>query len=213
MPWCPICKNEYIKGKTRCPDCDAGLVEELPPETPQDARASDGQATLSAEEKADIEARKAAAAHMSTYASARTRHSEAKSSAWTFLLVGSAGFLVITLALIGLIRLPFGVFSLAVLEGLFLLFLVVAGLSFKHAVKMLDDISKEDSLETRIRSWAADNLRAEELTRDLDQGTSEELRYFIVSEMIRERIMRAFPEVDDPYAEELTERFYNELFQ
>ena len=29
MPWCPICKNEYVKGYTRCADCDAELVESL----------------------------------------------------------------------------------------------------------------------------------------------------------------------------------------
>lgn len=29
MPWCPICKNEYVKGYTRCADCDVDLVESL----------------------------------------------------------------------------------------------------------------------------------------------------------------------------------------
>ena len=32
MPWCPICKNEYVEGRTHCPDCDIDLVEELPME-------------------------------------------------------------------------------------------------------------------------------------------------------------------------------------
>ena len=34
----------------------------------------------------------------------------------------------------------------------------------------------------------------------------------MVSALIRERLMLAFPEVDDAYAEELTENFYNKLF-
>lgn len=34
MPWCPLCRNEYIEGKTRCPDCDTELVSELA-ETPK----------------------------------------------------------------------------------------------------------------------------------------------------------------------------------
>ncbi len=29
MPWCPVCKNEYVKGYTRCSDCDVDLVETL----------------------------------------------------------------------------------------------------------------------------------------------------------------------------------------
>lgn len=29
MPWCPVCKNEYVKGYTRCSDCNVDLVESL----------------------------------------------------------------------------------------------------------------------------------------------------------------------------------------
>lgn len=31
--FCPVCKNEYEPGYTRCPDCNVDLVEELVPET------------------------------------------------------------------------------------------------------------------------------------------------------------------------------------
>ena len=29
MPWCPVCKNEYVKGIAKCADCDVDLVESL----------------------------------------------------------------------------------------------------------------------------------------------------------------------------------------
>lgn len=32
MPFCPNCRYEYIDGVEKCPDCDADLVAELPPE-------------------------------------------------------------------------------------------------------------------------------------------------------------------------------------
>lgn len=207
MPWCPVCKNEYIEGRTHCPDCDVDLVEELS-EEPEVRESVPDQ-----EELAEIAARAAAAGHMSTHVSARDRHSETRSSAWTFLIVGAAGFLIITLALTGVIRLPLNTFSLAVMEGMFFLFLIVAGISFRNAMKMLDDISKEDSLETRIQEWAKEHLTAEELSEGIDENTPEEMRYFLISEAIRERLMPAFPEIDDAYAEKLTEDFYNELFQ
>ena len=208
MPWCPICRNEYIEGKTRCPDCGADLVEELS-EEPEETPAPDP----TPEELADIAARAASASRMNTHVSARDRHSETKSSAWTFLVVGGAGFLVITLALAGVLVLPFNAFSLAIMEGMFLIFLIVAGISFKRAMKMLDDIAREDDLESRIRIWAADHLTAESLTAGIEEDTPEEMRYFIISEAIRERLMPAFAEVDDAYAEGLAETFYNELFQ
>ncbi len=209
MPWCPVCKNEYIEGKTHCPDCDADLVVELSeePDVPEPA------AVLDEEELADIAARAAAARQMSTHVSARDRHSETHSSAWTFLVVGASGLLISTLALTGIIRLPLNIFSLAVLEILFFLFLIFAVYSFRSAMKMLDDISREDSLEKRIRKWAEEHLTAEELSEGIEEDTPEEMRYFLISEAIRERLMPAFPEVDDAYAEKLTEDFYNELFQ
>ena len=149
---------------------------------------------------------------MSTHRSAKDMQSETKSSAWTFLLVGSGGFLIITLALIGFIRLPFSIFSLAIMEIMFFIFLIVAGLSFKKAMSMLDDISKESTLEEKISDWAKENLTPESLTVDLDENTTNEMKYFMVTELMRERMMLAFPELDDAYAEELTEHYYNELF-
>ena len=46
----------------------------------------------------------------------------------------------------------------------------------------------------------------------VDTSTTEEMKYFMITELIRERIMHAFPEVQESYADELTENFYNELF-
>ena len=149
---------------------------------------------------------------MSTHRSAKDMQSETKSSAWTFLLVGSGGFLIITLALIGFIKLPFSIFSLAIMEIMFFIFLIVAALSLKKAISMLDDISKESTLEEKISDWAKENLTPESLTVDLDENTTNEMKYFMVTELMRERMMLAFPELDDAYAEELTERYYNELF-
>ena len=34
MPFCPICRCEYERDVERCPDCDAVLVETIPPENP-----------------------------------------------------------------------------------------------------------------------------------------------------------------------------------
>ena len=149
---------------------------------------------------------------MSEYKSAKERFAEAKSSAWAFLVIGCAGFLIITAALTGIIHIPLSQFSLIVLDAVFIIFIGIAILSFRHAVRLTGEITDETDLEERIRQWAADNLRPEELMVDLDTNTTEEMKYFLISEMVRERLMRAFPEVDDAYAEKWTENFYNENF-
>ena len=149
---------------------------------------------------------------MSEYKSAKERFVEAKSSAWAFLVIGCAGFLIITAALTGIIHIPLSQFSLIVLDAVFIIFIGIAILSFRHAVRLTGEITDETDLEERIRQWEADNLRPEELIVDLDTDTTEEMKYFLISEMVRERLMRAFPEVDDAYAEEWTENFYNENF-
>lgn len=208
MPWCPVCKNEYIEGKTHCPDCDVDLVDELVEEPEEEPV----PVPIPAEELADLATRTASASQMNTHVSAKERHADTRSSAWTFLIVGAVGFAFITLALLGIIRLPLNTFSLAVMEGMFFLFLIFAVASFKNAMKMLDDISREDDLETRIKEWAKEHLTLEELTDGIPEDTPEEMHYFLVSEAIRKRLMPAFPEVDDAYAEQLTEDFYNELF-
>ena len=60
---------------------------------------------------------------MSTYNSAKNRQSETRSSAWAFLLVGCIGFVINLLALLGVIRLPFGTFPLLIMEVMFVIFL------------------------------------------------------------------------------------------
>src|SRR5262249_55296771 len=41
MPFCPECKTEYEPGFTQCADCQAPLVESLPPEMPSSPTSED----------------------------------------------------------------------------------------------------------------------------------------------------------------------------
>ena len=207
MPWCPICKNEYVEGRTHCPDCDADLVDLLPEETIEQSVPLPDE-----EELADIAARTVAASQMNTHIPAKDRHADLRSSALTFLFVGGIGFLVITLALIGVITLPLTLFSLAIMEVVFVIFIIIAVTSFKKAMSILDDISKESDLEARIQEWAKTNLSAAELSALPEEDTPEEMRYFIITEAIRKKLMLDFPELDDAYAESLTESLCNELY-
>jgi len=168
--------------------------------------------TCTENELAEIAARKAATAHMNTYISARDKYAERSSSAWTFLLVGFVGLLLVALHFFGIINLPFGTFTLLILTILFSLFLLISILSFVNAVKLSDQVSREEELESRIQEWTKENLKKEELISGLEPDLGEELQYFEISAIIRDRLMHAFPEIDDAYAEALSEDIYNKLF-
>lgn len=98
------------------------------------------------------------------------------------------------------------------MEVVFVIFIIIAVTSFKKAMSILDDISKESDLEARIQEWAKTNLSAAELSALPEEDTPEEMRYFIITEAIRKKLMLDFPELDDAYAESLTESLYNELY-
>ncbi|MCC8163007.1 MAG: hypothetical protein LIO86_07560 [Lachnospiraceae bacterium] len=127
--------------------------------------------------------------------------------------MGGIGLVVITLALLGIVKLPLNTFSLAVMEVIFVIFLIIAAQSFRKVMRLMDDIAREDTLDEKVHTWMQENLTKEELLADIDADTTEELQYFMVSEEIRRRLMLQFPEIEDAYAEEVTESFYNELFQ
>lgn len=149
---------------------------------------------------------------MSTYNSAKNRQSETRSSAWAFLPGGmhwicdhSAG--TIRCNSITLWHLS------SIDHGSDVCHFPCHCRTFLQAChEYAGEISRENDLETRIRDWAKENLTVDSLTVDVDTSTTEEMKYFMITELIRERIMHAFPEVQESYADELTENFYNELF-
>ncbi|MCI8599584.1 MAG: hypothetical protein HFJ10_14275 [Lachnospiraceae bacterium] len=211
MPWCPKCKNEYVEGKTHCPDCDVDLVEELPlkeeesidiPEDyefPEDFRPEE-----------ILEENQAKPVPSKTYKSPEERYQDMRSSAYTFLFVGGLGILIMALALAGVLTFPFHDFALVVMLALFVVFLYIGVLSFKNSSKIKDSIQVENSLIAEVRAWYEKEGAQLESLANLNQELPQEILYFQKYDMIRQGIQTHFPELDETLLDKLTSDFCEE---
>ncbi len=211
MAWCPKCKNEYRKGITHCPDCNMDLVEELellPEQTieiPEDYEFPEDF-----DPGVVLEGPREKPAHIKPYKSPEERYADMRSSAWTFLFVGGAGFIIIILALIGVYSLPFHDFALVVMLLLFAAFLVIGIVSFKNAGKLKDLAASEHALIEEITAWYhSEGMQSEAIT-SLDASLSEELFYLQKYDAVCRILQEHFPDIREDLLNKLASDFCEE---
>ena len=214
MPWCPICKNEYVEGKTHCPDCDVDLVEELSQEPEEPLKVPEDYTFPEDFDPREIleEAKREPVSNVPLYKQPEERYQDMHSSAWTFLAVGAAGILVMILCWLGVIRLPLHNFALFIMTALFVIFLGIGVVSFQSARKLKAGIASENAFVEEVIAWyRATGCHAPALS-ELDKSQPEELLYFQRSEIIRSVLREQFPEIDPSLLEKLTDDFCEEDF-
>ncbi|MCI8557774.1 MAG: hypothetical protein HFI19_08420 [Lachnospiraceae bacterium] len=211
MAWCPKCKNEYRKGITHCPDCNMDLVEELellPEQTieiPEDYEFPEDF-----DPGVVLEGPREKPAHIKPYKSPEERYADMRSSAWTFLFVGGAGFIIIILALIGVYSLPFHDFALVVMLLLFAAFLVIGIVSFKNAGKLKDIAASEHALIEEITAWYHSEGMQSEAVTSLDASLSEELFYLQKYDAVFRILQEHFPDIREDLLNKLASDFCEE---
>ena len=211
MAWCPKCKNEYRKGITHCPDCNMDLVEELellPEQTieiPEDYEFPEDF-----DPGVVLEGPREKPAHIKPYKSPEERYADMRSSAWTFLFVGGAGFIIIILALIGVYSLPFHDFALVVMLLLFAAFLVIGIVSFKNAGKLKDIAASEHALIEEITAWYHSEGMQSEAVTSLDASLSEELFYLQKYDAVCRILQEHFPDIRKDLLNKLASDFCEE---
>lgn len=125
--------------------------------------------------------------------------SENRSSAWVLLSLGGGGLGIIGLSLIFASRVPFAspyIFCGAAVVCL--LFLSAGAASWKNARIFEKKAESEDSLRDAMLRWCRENLRAEELDREIGAaaGESEEILFFKRTECVRAKLNRQFVNLD-----------------
>ena len=107
--WCPICKNEYVKGITKCADCGVSLVDSLLTDSSQtddtdnffaETQETEADSNTFVDEQA-FAAGDTPASNTHAYVSQAAKKEDMKSTAYTFTFIGIGGLILLMLGIIG----------------------------------------------------------------------------------------------------------------
>lgn len=147
------------------------------------------------------------------YESAKSKAENYKSGAYTLILVGLAGIVVLVLINLGIIpiSLPDATKTMlnVVLGGMLVLFVIMGILSAKTAKQLKEKSNVEEDTKEKILAYVKNNYVSDSET---EEDLSEEMRYFSRAEAIRTMILEYQPEVDDALLEYLVDELYNHFF-
>lgn len=169
------------------------------------------------EEEASVSGPQMKSGYSSLYRDNAERASENRSSAWVLMAVGGLGIVVLILGITGVIPLHFSNAYLfyGVMAAVFILFLVAGIISMKNALIFEKSAESENSVKTALLDWCRQNLRKEELDRQIGIGEkaskeetsaemeSEEILYFRRFEAIKARLNHQFLNLDQGFLEKL----------
>ena len=158
------------------------------------------------------------------FKSAVARYEDYHSSAYAFSLIGVLG---VGFALLNILNiLPwFNLFTSLVMLVMFGIFLGFGIVSFSKLSELKVAADKETELVVSAKDWLKNNVTEktigsyrltlkQEAARELEinENTLDDISYLHCLELIRTDLLRAVPELDETYAEQLVDEYYNDTF-
>ena len=215
MAWCPNCKCEYIEGIKVCADCGCELVDTLESENETVETIEEIAAEV---EKFEFDEEEPSPKYHSPYMNNEERAEENRTAAYTLLLVGGVGLVLIVLFFFDVINLHMALTSKYMITGvmgaLFVLFIIMGIVSMKNSRILIQKASKENNLTMEIRKWYKENLKKEQVDALLELGEQpEELKYFQRFDYMKKAIQNQFMNLDEAYLDRLIEEVYPEIFE
>lgn len=224
MPWCPICKNEYVEGMTVCADCGCELVDSLE-DTDVDPAGESGIEEEACEWEDVIEGMPqygktpcSVGEQEGVYEDSAKKAEEFKSGAYTLLFVGILGLAVLAALISGVLPVRLNPFSqwmtCLVMGALFLIFIVMGALSFKSSRRLAAEAVKEGSLKDEMKAFCKEKMNADALDEEAQVLASDsgEMRYFKRAEQMKLMLSAAFPDAKNDYLDYFVDEAYQEIF-
>ncbi|MCR5628734.1 hypothetical protein [Eubacterium sp.] len=152
----------------------------------------------------------------SRYVNISDKYEDAKSTAGALTVFGVLGLSVMGLSMSGVldkfIKLPFNpkenLLNCITMGGMFIVFTVI-GIRYIFKAKEYEGmLGKEKSDYDKITEWLKTSVQKDIVPIE---GSEEEL-YFKRSEVIKDRIMRAYEDVDENLIEKLIDDNYDDIF-
>lgn len=141
-----------------------------------------------------------------------------RSSAWTLLVVGGVGILLVILGIMGILPLhlsnPYLFYG--VMSAVFLLFIVMGAVSMKNAKIFAKRAESENFLQESLLKWCAANLTAEKIDGQIEgaEVLSEEVLFFKRYEIIKNMTNHQFMNLDQGFLEKLIDdEIYDMVFE
>ena len=154
------------------------------------------------------------------YVDSEARAEDNFSSAWTLIIVGAVGLVLMILVFAGVI--PFPVYGAGkyLIEGVLTLFcvvfLVTGVISFKKGKSYSTEASTEKAQKQRIIDFCKENEIATKINdaigEQIDTMPQEEL-YFKRSEMLKAAVFTSFKDMGIEYLDHITDELYDSLFE
>ena len=143
-----------------------------------------------------------------------------RSSAYTLLVIGAVGAIVVLLALFNVINLPLNsstkYIALGMIEALFVFFLVMGVVSMKNAGKYAKKAESEKELTKELEKWFVDYVTAEKIDDGLfteeEADFSEEQKYFKRFDRMKELLSERFLNLNEGYVDRFLDKHYQDIF-
>jgi len=152
-----------------------------------------------------------------TYVKTSERYKDNLSSAYTFLICGSFGLLILVLEDFGLIKLwgmlgDSKILLNVVVGGLFTGFIIIGIKSLRYSKILKQQASEEDEFTSKLIEWLHTNLTIESIETSYNTNIPEEMKYFKRVEIIREKLEEMYSTLDEEYLIKISDDYYYDLF-
>lgn len=188
-------------------------------ENGKDAENADGEDEAAA--KSGMKTAKAAEdASRGVYRNYEEKAADNKSSAYTLLVVGIIGIIVIILCFCDVIKLPLSESSrfmtLGVMGAMFLFFIAMGVVSMKNAGKYAKKAESEKELTKELEKWFVECVTAEKIDEGLftddEADLSEEQKYFKRFDKMKELLSERFLNLNEGYMDRFLDKHYQDIF-
>ena len=152
-----------------------------------------------------------------TYVKTSDRYKDNLSSAYTFLICGFGGLLILALEDFGIIKLwgMLGVSKIllnVVVGGLFIGFIIIGISSLRYSKTLKKQATEEEKFTIELIDWLKDNLTIETIENSYDTNIPEEMKYFRRVEIIKKKLEETYSTLDEEYLVKISDDYYYELF-